>query len=112
MNKIDVIKNRKLSKYDENKIHHLANKSVGEVEEVIKPATEVSQTPQEIKQDKTAIEEVVNQNNYPDKIITITKIYFMEFRKNNTPEVAAMLTQAAMSLDSAALIAQAIKEGK
>ena len=48
----------------------------------------------------------------PDSILDVTKYYFVTFRENNDDTTAATLTQAAMQLEGAALIAKTIREYK
>ena len=46
----------------------------------------------------------------PDSIMDITKHYFVTFREHNDDATAAALTQAAMQLEGAALIAKTIRD--
>ncbi len=97
-NRIEEIKNRKLSKHDEQSIAALAAKTG----DIIAPENKLP--PQEPAQPEKV--------NPPSSIVEITKHYFVEFRESNDAATACALAQAAMQLEGAALIAKAIKERK
>lgn len=98
--RIDRIKERSLSAADRLKIEALARRAGGEEPEEDAPAQPAAPA----SPAKKAVK--------PNSIEDITKYYYVTFRENNDDATAAALTQAAMQLEGAALIAKTIREYK
>lgn len=97
--RIDKIRERSLSAAAKRNIEALARRA-GEEE------TDGAEQPAAAQPPAQPAAKPAKANSIED----ITKVYFITFRENNDDATAAALTQAAMQLEGAALIAKTIKD--
>ena len=99
--RIDKIRERSLSAAAKRNIEALARRAGEEEEE-----TDGAEQPAAAQPPAQPAAKPAKANSIED----ITKVYFITFRENNDDATAAALTQAAMQLEGAALIAKTIKD--
>ena len=100
--RIDRIRERSLTAAGRRSIEALARRAGDEEEEENEDQPTAAQSPAQPAAKPAK----------PDSILDITKYYFVTFRENNDDATSAQLTQAAMQLEGAALIAKTIREYK